>query len=84
MANLYLLCTLLSTLWMVGDFTTVYLVSNGGPGGATDVLATLGFRYAFEAARPTLGVAAVMSALPVLIPVVILLMRRLRMSEVRL
>src|SRR5258706_241324 len=33
MANLYFLCTLLSTLWAVGDFTTVYLVSGGGPGG---------------------------------------------------
>jgi hypothetical protein len=30
---------------------------------------------------PYLGVACVMSALPVLIPLVILLMRKLRMSE---
>jgi len=84
LANLYLLCTLLSALWTVGDFTTVYLVSNGGPGGATEVLATLGFHYAFDRASPALGVAAVMSAMPVLIPLVILLMRRLQTSEVRL
>ena len=84
LANLYLLCTLLSTLWTVGDFTTVYLVSGGGPGGSTDVLATLGFHYAFDTARPALGVAAVLSALPVLIPVVILLMRRLETSEVEI
>jgi len=81
LANLYLVCTLLSTLWTLGDFTTVYLVSGGA---STDVLATLGFRYAFDLARPALGVAAVMSALPVLIPVVIVLMRRLRTSEVQL
>jgi multiple sugar transport system permease protein len=31
LANLYLICTLLSTLWTLGDFTTVYLVSGGGP-----------------------------------------------------
>jgi len=48
------------------------------------VLATLGFHYAFDTARPALGVAAVLSALPVLIPVVILLMRRLQASEVEL
>ena len=84
LANLYLLCTLLSTLWTIGDFTTVFLVSTGGPSGTTDVLATLGFHYAFDAAQPALGVATVMSALPVLIPVVILLMRRLHTSEVRL
>ena len=84
LANLYLLCTLLSTLWIVGDFTTVYLVSGGGPAGTTDVLATLGFHYAFDSARPALGVAAVLSAFPVLIPIVILLMRRLHTSEAEL
>ena len=84
LANLYLLCTLLSTLWTVGDFTTVYLVSGGGPAGDTEVLATLGFRYAFDRANPALGVAAVMSALPVLIPLVIVLMRRVQTSEVQL
>jgi len=84
LANLYLLCTLLSTLWAVGDFTTVYLVSGGGPAASTDVLATLGFHYAFDASKPALGVAAVMSTLPVLIPIVLLLMRRLQTSEVEL
>ena len=83
LANLYLICTLLSTLWTLGDFTTVYLVSGGGPAGTTEVLATLGFHYAFDAAKPALGVAAVMSAVPVLIPIVIILMRRLQTSEVQ-
>jgi multiple sugar transport system permease protein len=84
LANLYLICTLLSTLWTLGDFTTVYLVSGGAPALSSQVLATLGFRYAFDTARPALGVAAVMSALPVLIPIVIVLMRRLQTREVRL
>jgi multiple sugar transport system permease protein len=84
LANLYLLCTLLSTLWTIGDFTTVYLVSGGGPAASTHVLATLGFHYAFDASKPALGVAAVMSALPVLIPIVILLMRKLQTSEIEL
>jgi multiple sugar transport system permease protein len=84
LASLYLICTLLSTLWTLGDFTTVYLVSGGGPAGSTEVLATLGFRYAFDANKPALGIAAVMSALPVLIPIVVLLMRRLQASEVEL
>ena len=52
LANLYLVCTLLSTLWTVGDFTTVYLVSDGAPAYSTDVLATLGIHYAFDAAQP--------------------------------
>ena len=84
LANLYLICTLLSTLWTLGDFTTVHLVSGGGPARATEVLATLGFRYAFDLANPALGVAAVMSALPVLTPIVIILMRRLQTTEAQL
>jgi len=48
------------------------------------VLATLGFHYAFDLAKPALGVAAVMSTLPVLIPIVIVLMRKLQTSEVQL
>src|SRR5215470_20442493 len=84
LANLYFLCTLVSTLWAIGDFTTVYLVSGGGPAASTDVLATLGFHYAFDQSKPALAVAAMLSALPVLIPIVVLLMRRLQTSEVEL
>ena len=84
MANLYLVCTLLSTLWTVGDFNTVYFVSGGAPRMSTDVLATLGFRYTFDGIKPELGLAAMMSALPVLIPIVIIMVRRLHMREVQL
>ena len=84
LANLYLVCTLLSTLWALGDFTTVYLVSSGAPALSTEVLATLGFRYAFDTAQPALGVAAMLSALPVLIPIVIFLMRRFHRRAVQL
>ncbi len=84
LANLYLICTLLSTILTVGDFTTVYFVSGGGPAMSTDVLATLGIREAFTVARPELGVAAVMTALPVVIPIVIFLMRKLSTMEVQL
>jgi multiple sugar transport system permease protein len=84
LANLYLVCTLLSTLWTLGEFTTVYLVSAGAPAGHSHVLATLGYRYAFDTARPALGVAAVLSVLPVLIPIAFVLMRRFQVSEVRI
>lgn len=83
-ANLYLVCTLLSTIWSLGDFNTIHFISGGGPAMSTEVLATLGIRYAFTMADPRLGVAAVMSALPVLIPLIFLLMRKLRSNEVQL
>jgi multiple sugar transport system permease protein len=81
MANLYLVCVLLDMVFALGDFNSTFFVSGGGPAMSTEVLATLGIRYAFTVALPRLGVATVMSALPVLIPLVIILMRRLRPSE---
>lgn len=84
LANVYLVCTLLATLWTIGDFNTVYLVSGGAPARSTEVLATLGLHYAFDAAQPSLGVAAAMSALPILVPLVLVLMRRLQVGGVQL
>lgn len=81
MANLYLVCTLLDMVFALGDFNSTFFVSGGGPAMSTEVLATLGIRYAFTLGIPNQGVATVMSALPLLIPLVILLMRKLRMSE---
>ena len=84
MGNLYLVSTLLSTIWSLGEFNAVFFVTGGGPAMTTEVLATLGIRHAFTMGEPRLGVATVMSALPVLIPIVIILMRRLRKAEVQL
>ena len=75
--NLYITSTLLSTIWSLGDFNSVYLLTTGGPNEMTHVLATLGIRYAFRMMQLDLGVATVMTALPILIPLVVILVRRL-------
>lgn len=84
MAGLYTVCTLLSTIWTLGDFNSVHFISGGGPALSTHVLATLGIRDAFELGDPRMGMACVISALPLLVPLVILLMRRLTKSAVHL
>jgi multiple sugar transport system permease protein len=45
MQTLYVTCTILSMIWTLGDFNSVYLLTGGGPGDLTHVLATLGIRY---------------------------------------
>lgn len=75
--NLYVTSTLLSTIWSLGDFNSVYLLTGGGPAEKTHVLATLGIRYAFNLQQIDIGVACVMTALPFLVPLVVLLVRRL-------
>jgi multiple sugar transport system permease protein len=85
LANLYLVLTLLATIFLLGDFNSVYFVTGGGPANSTHLLATLGVvRDMLELGKPQLGVAAVMSALPLLIPLVIILMRKLKTSEAQL
>jgi multiple sugar transport system permease protein len=84
LANLYLVLTLLATIFLLGDFNTVTFVTGGGPANSTHVLATLGIRNAYDMGHPELGMAAVLSALPLMIPLVIVLMRKLRTTEVQL
>ncbi|MGA3399601.1 MAG: sugar ABC transporter permease [Acetobacteraceae bacterium] len=84
MAGLYTVCTLLSTIWTLGDFNSVHFISGGGPALSTHVLATLGIRDAFELGDPRMGMACVICALPLLVPIVILLMRRLNKGSVQL
>jgi multiple sugar transport system permease protein len=84
LANVYLVSTLLSTVWTIGDFPTVYFVTSGAPSMSTNVLATYGYHEAYDFGSPNLGVAAMMSALPIIIPCVIILMRRVRATGVQL
>ncbi len=84
LANLYLVLTLLATIFLLGDFNSVFFITGGGPANSTHLLATLGVRNAYDMGRPDLGVAAVMSALPLMIPLVIILMRKLKTAEVQL
>lgn len=84
MASLYLVCTLLSTIWLLGDFNAVHFISGGGPALSTHVLATLGIRDAFELGDPKMGMACVISALPVLVPLVVILMRKMSQGQVAL
>jgi multiple sugar transport system permease protein len=84
LANLYIISTLVSTIWAFGDYSPVLFVSAGTPAFESEVISTLGFHYALDYANPPLGIAAGLSVLPLLVPVVILLLRRLKATEVQL
>jgi multiple sugar transport system permease protein len=74
--TLYLTCTILSTIWTLGDFNSVYLLTGGDPADLTHVLATLGIRY-LRLDQVDLYMAAVVCALPVMLPLVYFMMKRL-------
>ena len=76
MRDLYLTCTLLSMIWTLGDFNSVYLLTGGGPADLTHVLATLGIRY-LRLDQIELAMASIVVALPLVLPMVAVMMKRL-------
>ena len=76
LATLYLTSTILSMIWTLGDFNSVYLLTGGGPADLTHVLATLGIRY-LRLDQVDLAMATIVVALPLVLPLVYFMMRRL-------
>jgi multiple sugar transport system permease protein len=76
MRTLYLTCTILSMIWTLGDFNSVYLLTGGGPADLTHVLATLGIRY-LRLDQVDLSMASIVVALPLVLPLVYFMMKRL-------
>src|SRR5262249_57310540 len=73
--TLYLTCTILSMIWTLGDFNSVYLLTGGGPADLTHVLATLGIRY-LRLDQVDLSLAALVVHLPLLLPLVYFMIKR--------
>lgn len=76
MQTLYITCTLLSMIWTLGDFNSVYLLTGGGPADLTHVLATLGIRY-LRLDEVDMSMAAIVCAMPFVLPLVFFMMKRL-------
>src|SRR3989440_4442031 len=76
MQTLYVTCTLLSMIWTLGDFNSVYLLTGGGPADLTHVLATLGIRY-LRLDQLSLAMASIVCALPFVLPLVYFMVKRL-------
>jgi multiple sugar transport system permease protein len=74
--TLYLTSTILSMIWTLGDFNSVYLLTGGQPADQTHVLATLGLRY-LRLDQVDLSMATVVCAMPLILPLVYFMMKRL-------
>ena len=76
MQTLYLTSLLLSMIWTLGDFNSVYLLTGGGPADLTHILATLGIRY-LRLDQVDLAMATIVCAMPLVLPLVYFMMKRL-------
>lgn len=64
LAPLFWALCLLSLIWSIGEFETVWLLTRGGPGNATEFLSVYAFRHAFLSQILGRGAAAYLVALP--------------------
>jgi len=69
------IATLLSTIATFNGFTLTYLLTSGGPNGATRVYPILAYEYGVSAQRTSAGIAVAMTAAPILLVLTLLLGR---------
>jgi ABC-type sugar transport system permease subunit len=79
--NILIIVILLSTIWTFNDFAIVYILTKGGPGGATSVLPVFTYEMAFGAQRLGEAVAAALYMLPPLAFVIIVLSTHMRRGK---
>lgn len=76
-----IVAVLLSTIFTFNSFNLTYLLTGGGPGGATRVYAILAYEYAIQAQRTSAGVAVAMTMAPFLFILILFLGRFMMRRE---
>jgi multiple sugar transport system permease protein len=73
--NLFMICSLLSMVFSLGDFVIIKIMTGGAPGDSTHVLSTLAYRYTFLMGKIDWGVGTFITALPVTFLFIFILIR---------
>src|SRR5260221_14459376 len=76
-----IVAVLLSTIFTSNGFTLTYLLTGGGPGGATRLYAILAYEYAIQALRTSAGIAVAMTVAPFLFLLILVLGRYMMRRE---
>ena len=76
-----IVAVLLSTVFTFNSFTLTYLLTGGGPGGATRVYAILAYEYAIQSLRFSAGTAVAMTVAPFLFILILFLGRYMMRRE---
>ena len=76
--NIMIIVVLLSTIWTFNDFSIVYVLTKGGPGGTTMVMPVLTYETAFGAQRLGEAIAVALYLLPGLALTIVVLSRYMR------
>ncbi len=69
------------TVFTLSDLSIVYLLTNGGPDGATEILPTLAYNTGIRAGALGRGAAISLFLFPLLLPAMVILLRTLRRRQ---
>ena len=61
-----LITSLLESIWAMGDFTIVYIMTQGGPAGSTNLISTLTYNFGFQNGELGKAIAISLFPLPIL------------------
>jgi multiple sugar transport system permease protein len=73
---------LFDTVFTLSDLSIVYLLTQGGPGNATQILPVLAYQIGIQAGALGRGAAISLFLFPLLLPAMILVLRNLKRREV--
>lgn len=70
-SKVILLTATLIFVRVVSDFSVVFVLTRGGPSGATQILTVLSFTVAFDVGKMGAGIAVPLSVMPILLPLIL-------------
>lgn len=79
--DVIILSAMMSTIWTINEFETVWLLTGGGPNGSTEVMNVYSYKTAMRSMQLGRGIAVSVLALPVFILLISLLTRRMLPEE---
>lgn len=79
--DVILLTMLVSTIWTINEFESVWLLTGGGPSGATEVIGVFSYRTAMTNMQLGQAVAVSVLALPVLLILINIVSRKMLKQE---
>ena len=72
-----ILSALMSTIWTINEFETVWLLTGGGPNGTTEVMNVYSYKTAMRSMMLGRGIAVAVLAMPILMILIGILTRRM-------
>ncbi|MDD2959160.1 MAG: sugar ABC transporter permease [Lachnospiraceae bacterium] len=79
--DVIILSAMMSTIWTINEFETVWLLTGGGPNGSTEVMNVYSYKTAMRSMMLGRGIAVSVLALPVFIILISLLTKRMLPEE---